>query len=134
MGDEERSFDLASVRVRALSVENFHVMVEIIQIDCTVECEQNHLRCLKRNRWREQRTDSIFSQINITIFVIAKVANIRPFLFHSILIHFAVINIRNWRFFPRIFRLKLSARFCPEMWALFHLSLRLIQYRTNYEN
>lgn len=46
VGNKESAFNVTTIWVLSLFVENFHVMIEVIQIDCSVEGEHNDLRDL----------------------------------------------------------------------------------------
>lgn len=47
MADEERAFDGTSVRIRVTSAQHSDVVIIVVMIDGTVECQQNHLWNLK---------------------------------------------------------------------------------------
>lgn len=47
MGDEERSPDIASIRVLALLVENLLVVLVVVEIHGSVESQDDHLRDLQ---------------------------------------------------------------------------------------
>lgn len=47
MGDEECAPDVASVGVLALLVEHLLVVLVVVEVDGSVESQQNHLRDLK---------------------------------------------------------------------------------------
>lgn len=46
--NEESAFNIATVRIFTFSVEDLLVVFEIVQIDCSVEREKNHLGHLKK--------------------------------------------------------------------------------------
>lgn len=47
VSNEECSLDVASIWIFSLSVEHFSIVLVVVQIHCSVKCEQNYLRCLK---------------------------------------------------------------------------------------
>lgn len=47
VGDEERSPDIASIRVLALLVENLLVVLVVVEIHGSVESQDDHLRDLQ---------------------------------------------------------------------------------------
>lgn len=57
MADEECSANGASVGVAIAATQHSHVMIVVVVIDGTVECQQNHLRNLKRKKGNENTTE-----------------------------------------------------------------------------
>lgn len=56
MGQEECAFDVTAIWILTLAIENFHVMIIVIEINSPIECQENHLRNLigfgNDNKWR----------------------------------------------------------------------------------
>lgn len=47
MSYEESSFDVTTIWILSFAVEHFLVMLKVIQIYSTIECQQNYLWSLK---------------------------------------------------------------------------------------
>jgi hypothetical protein len=61
MADEECTLNWASVWIRVLAAQHFDVVIIIVVVDGTVECQQNHLRNL--NGKEERKTLMMMSVI-----------------------------------------------------------------------
>lgn len=46
MSQEECAFDVTAIWILTFAIENFHVMIIIIEIYSPIECQENHLRNL----------------------------------------------------------------------------------------
>lgn len=57
MADEECATNGTSVGIAVATAQHSHVMIVVVVIDGTVECQQNHLRNLKRKKGNESKTE-----------------------------------------------------------------------------
>lgn len=57
MCNEKSSFDIASIGIFAFSIEHFFVMFIIVEVDSSIKCEKNHLRCLQKNETEKNNTE-----------------------------------------------------------------------------
>lgn len=60
VGDEERSLELAAVGVLTILVEKVRVFLEVVEVDGTVECDQDHL-------WRLMTEGQVWVKDNVKI-------------------------------------------------------------------
>lgn len=56
VGNEECAPNVAAIWIFTFAVENFLIFIEVVQIDSTIECQQNDLRCLEKKVNKQYKT------------------------------------------------------------------------------
>lgn len=70
MGDVERALDVAAIRILSLAVEYLAVMLVVVEVDCSVECQKDDLRRLvfeKRKKKKNRDTLEIVCYMFVII-------------------------------------------------------------------